>query len=75
MRDGMELGHRRPGMGGAGDLFRRPRQDAVLRVHADVAKVLKSNQNKYLEELEEVLRRPVLIKGDSQLHHEKFDLA
>ena len=22
-----------------------------------------------------VLRRPVLIKSDSQLHHEKFDLA
>jgi Rne/Rng family ribonuclease len=50
-------------------------KEVVLRVHADVAKVLKSNQNKYLEELEEVLRRPVLIKSDSQLHHEKFDLA
>jgi Rne/Rng family ribonuclease len=50
-------------------------KEVVLRVHADVAKVLKSHQNKYLEELEEVLRRPVLIKSDSQLHHEKFDLA
>ncbi len=50
-------------------------KEVVLRVHADVAKVLKSQQNKYLEELEEVLRRPVLIKSDSQLHHEKFDLA
>jgi len=50
-------------------------KEVVLRVHADVAKVLKSNQNKYLEELEEVLRRPVLIRSDSQLHHEKFDLA
>jgi ribonuclease G len=50
-------------------------KEVLLRVHADVAKVLKSHQNKYLEELEEVLRRPVLIKSDSQLHHEKFDLA
>jgi ribonuclease G len=50
-------------------------KEVVLRVHPDVAKVLKSHQNKYLEELEEVLRRPVLIKGDAQLHHEKFDLA
>jgi ribonuclease G len=50
-------------------------KEVVLRVHADVAKVLKSHQNKYLEELEEVLRRPVLIKSDAQLHHEKFDLA
>jgi Rne/Rng family ribonuclease len=50
-------------------------KEVVLRVHPDVAKVLKSHQNKYLEELEEVLRRPVLIKSDAQLHHEKFDLA
>ncbi|MSV36163.1 MAG: Rne/Rng family ribonuclease [Bryobacterales bacterium] len=50
-------------------------KDVVLRVHPDVAKVLKSNQNKFLEELEEMLRRPVLIKSDPQLHHEKFDLA
>ena len=35
----------------------------------------KSNQNKYLEELEEVLRRPVMVKSDPLLHHEKFDLA
>jgi ribonuclease G len=50
-------------------------REVVLRVHPDVAKVLKSHQNKYLEELEEVLRRPVLIRGDALMHHEKFDLA
>ena len=50
-------------------------KDVMLRVHPDVGKVLKSHQNKYLEELEEVLRRPVLVKSDPQLHHEKFDLA
>jgi Rne/Rng family ribonuclease len=50
-------------------------KEVVLRTHPDVAKVLKSNQNKYLEELEEVLRRPVLIKSDPLLHNEKFDLA
>jgi Rne/Rng family ribonuclease len=50
-------------------------KDVMLRAHPDVAKVLKSNQNKYLEELEEVLRRPVLVKSDPLLHHEKFDLA
>jgi hypothetical protein len=47
----------------------------MLRVHPDVAKVLKSHSNKFLEELEETLRRPVLIKSDPLLHHEKFDLA
>ncbi|MGP0075015.1 MAG: Rne/Rng family ribonuclease [Bryobacteraceae bacterium] len=50
-------------------------KDVVLRVHPDVAKSLKSNQNKYLEELEEILRRPVLVKADPLLHHEKFDLG
>jgi ribonuclease G len=50
-------------------------KDCMLRVHPDVAKVLKSNQNKYLEELEDILRRPVLVRGDPLLHHEKFDLA
>ncbi len=50
-------------------------KDIMLRVHPDVGKLLKSHQNKYLEELEEVLRRPVLVKSDPLLHHEKFDLA
>jgi ribonuclease G len=50
-------------------------KDVMLRVHPDVAKVLKSHQNKFLEELEEILRRPVLVKSDALLHHEKFDLA
>jgi ribonuclease G len=50
-------------------------KDVMLRVHPDVAKVLKSHQNKFLEELEEILRRPVLVKSDPLLHQEKFDLA
>ena len=50
-------------------------KDVVLRCHPEVAKTLKSNQNSYLEELEEILKRPVLVKGDPALHHEKFDLA
>lgn len=50
-------------------------KDVMLRVHPEVAKVLKASDNKYLEELEEVLGKPVLVKGDPHLHHEKFDLA
>jgi len=50
-------------------------KDVVLRVHPDVAKVLKASSNRYLEELEDILGRPVLVKGDPTLHHEKFDLA
>jgi ribonuclease G len=49
--------------------------EVLLRVHPDVAKVMKSTSNHYLEELEETLKRPVLVTGDNSLHREKFDLA
>ncbi|HSB16590.1 MAG TPA: Rne/Rng family ribonuclease [Bryobacteraceae bacterium] len=49
--------------------------NVVLRVNPEVAKVLKSTDNDYLEELEEILRYPVLVTGDPELHPEKFDLA
>ncbi|MGA8595957.1 MAG: Rne/Rng family ribonuclease [Bryobacteraceae bacterium] len=51
------------------------RKDAVLRCNPEVAKVLKSKDNQYLEELEEILGRPVLVSSDGQIHLEKFDLA
>jgi ribonuclease G len=50
-------------------------KDVVLRTHPEVAKVLKASNNQYLEELEEILGRPVLVTGDATLHHEKFDWA
>ncbi len=50
-------------------------KDVILRVHPEVGKMFKSNNNKYLEELEEILGRPVMVKGDPALHQEKFDLA
>jgi ribonuclease G len=50
-------------------------KDVMLRVHPDVAKVLKAKDNQFLEELEEILARPVLVKSDPTLHHEKFDLG
>jgi len=50
-------------------------KDVLLRVHPEVAKMLKSLENQYLEELEETLGRPVLVTSDPNLHQEKFDLA
>ena len=50
-------------------------KDVMLRVSPEVAKLLKSNQNTYLQELEEILGRTVIVKSDPQLHQEKFDLA
>jgi ribonuclease G len=50
-------------------------KDVMLRVSPEVAKLLKSNQNSYLQEIEEILGRTVIVKSDHQLHQEKFDLA
>jgi ribonuclease G len=50
-------------------------KDVLLRVPPEVAKLLKSSQNTYLPELEEILGRPVIVKTDPLLHQEKFDLA
>jgi ribonuclease G len=50
-------------------------QDVVLRVNPEVAKVLKASNNSFLEELEDILGRPVLVTGDPTVHVEKFDLA
>ena len=50
-------------------------KDVMLRVSPEVAKLLKSNQNTYLQELEEILGRAVIVKSDPLLHQEKFDLA
>ncbi len=50
-------------------------KDATLRVNPEVARVLKSSDNQYLEELEETLRRPVLVVSDASLNQEKFDLV
>ncbi len=49
--------------------------DTTLRVNPEVAKILKSNKNDFLQEIEENLGRPVLVKSDPQMHQEKFDLA
>jgi len=50
-------------------------KDVMLRVSPEVGKLLKSNQNTFLQEFEEVLGRSVIVKSDPLLHQEKFDLA
>ena len=49
-------------------------KEVILRVNTEVAKELKSSNGRWLQEMEELLRRPVLIKSDPQLHQEQFDL-
>ena len=50
-------------------------KDVMLRVSPEVAKLLKSSQNTFLQELEEILGRTVIVKSDNQVHQERFDLV
>jgi ribonuclease G len=45
-----------------------------LRVNPEVAKALKAEKGKWLQDFEEVCGRPVMIKSDPLLHQEQFDI-
>jgi len=50
------------------------KDDVILRVNPEIAKELKTNNGKRIQELEELVGRTVLIKSDAQLHQEQFDI-
>jgi len=50
-------------------------KDVLLRVNPEVAKTIKSVAETYVQELEDILGRVVIVKSDPLLHPEKFDLA
>jgi ribonuclease E len=49
-------------------------RDVMLRVNPEVAKALKGNNGKWLQEMEELTKRTVLVKSDPLLHPEHFDI-
>ena len=49
------------------------RGDVMLRVHPDVVKQLKSS-TKWLQEMEEIVGKTILVKSDPSLHPEQFDI-
>ncbi|MGC2638281.1 MAG: Rne/Rng family ribonuclease, partial [Acidobacteriaceae bacterium] len=50
------------------------RNDVLLRVHPDVVKVLKANNAKWLNELEEMIEKTIIVKSDPALPPEQFDI-
>jgi ribonuclease G len=48
--------------------------DVMLRVHPEVAKALKANNARWLNELEELTKRSIIVKSDPTLHQEQFDI-
>ncbi len=49
-------------------------EDVMLRVHPDVAKELKSNNARLLNEMEEMTKRTIIVKSDAAVHQEQFDI-
>ena len=49
-------------------------EDVMLRVHPEVAKELKSNNARLLNEMEELTKRTIIVKSDPALHQEQFDI-
>jgi ribonuclease G len=48
--------------------------DVMLRVNPEVAKALKANNARFLNEIEELTKRTVIVKSDPALHQEQFDV-
>jgi Rne/Rng family ribonuclease len=50
------------------------RGDVMLRVNPEVVKVLKANNARWLNELEEMSGKTIIVKSDPALHPEQFDI-
>jgi len=48
--------------------------DVMLRVNPEVAKTLKAQNGRWLNELEELAKRTIIVKSDPSLHMEQFDI-
>ncbi|HKD82459.1 MAG TPA: Rne/Rng family ribonuclease [Candidatus Angelobacter sp.] len=49
-------------------------RDVMVRVNPEVAKALKANNARWLQEMEELVKRTVIVKSDPLLHPEQFDI-
>jgi len=50
------------------------RGDVLLRVNPEVVKTLKANGGRWLNEMEDMIGKTIMIKSDPTLHPEQFDI-
>jgi len=48
--------------------------DVMLRVNPEVGKALKANNGRWLQDMEELTGRTIIVKTDPAVHHEQFDI-
>jgi ribonuclease G len=46
----------------------------MLRVNPEVAKQLKANGGRWIQEIEELTGKNLIVKSDPLLHQEQFDI-
>ncbi len=46
----------------------------MLRVNPEVVKALKTNNARWLQDMEELTRKTIIVKSDPTLHQEQFDI-
>ena len=49
-------------------------RDVMVRVNPEVAKALKGNNGRWLQDMEELVKKTVIVKSDPLLHPEQFDI-
>jgi len=50
------------------------RHDVMLRVNPEVVKALKANNARWLQEMEDLAGKTIIVKSDPLLHQEQFDI-
>ncbi|MBV9072214.1 MAG: Rne/Rng family ribonuclease [Acidobacteria bacterium] len=50
------------------------RHDVMLRVNPEVVKALKASNGRWLQEMEELTGKTIIVKSDPLLHQEQFDI-
>jgi len=50
------------------------RGDVIVRVNPEVGKALKANNARWLQEMEDLTGKTVIVKPDATLHQEQFDI-
>lgn len=50
------------------------RGDVIVRVNPEVGKALKANNARWLQDMEELTGKTVIVKSDATLHQEQFDI-
>ncbi len=48
--------------------------DVMVRVNPEVAKALKANNGRWLQDMEEMTKKTIIVKSDPALHQEQFDI-